>query len=87
MAISCYNNYKPESVIRHAESVSDREDEALGLLASVRILFLATPRRSPLRLRPDENHVAWHKWHKRTIFQKPNDRLGIGIKDAGFPTP
>ena len=51
---------QPKSVIRHAVSVSDWGNEAFGhiLPASVRILFLATPRRSPLRLRLSEKHAA-----------------------------
>ena len=46
-----------------------------GILpASVRILFPATPRRSPLRLRLDEKHAAWHK---RAISPKSDDRFGF----------
>ena len=46
-----------------------------GILpASVRILFPATPRRGPLRLRPGEKHAAWHK---RAISPKSDDRFGL----------
>ncbi len=49
----------PKSVIRHAESVLIGKMRLSGILpVSVRILFLATPRRSPLRLRPGQKHAA-----------------------------
>ena len=48
-----------------------------GILpASARIQFLATPRRSPLRLRLDEKHAAWHK---RAISPKSDDRFGLNL--------
>ena len=62
-------NLEPKSVMRHAVSVPDWVNAA-----SVRILFLATPRRSPLRLRLGEKHAAWHK---RAIFPKSDDRFGF----------
>ena len=46
-----------------------------GILpASVRILFPAMPRGSPLRLRSGQKHAAWHK---RAISPKSSDRLGL----------
>ena len=54
------NIHKPKSVIRLAECVSCfRRGMLLCILfASVRIMLLATPRRSPLRLRLGEKHAA-----------------------------
>ena len=50
---------KPKSVIRFAGAFSVVEMVLSGRLpASVRILFLATPRRSPLRLWLGEKHAA-----------------------------
>ena len=49
--------HNPKSVIRHAESVPDWGNEAFGHLARF-FLFLARPRRSPLRLRLGQKHAA-----------------------------
>ena len=49
----------PKSVIRLAGAFPMGEMVLSGILSvSVRILFLATPRRSPLRLRPGGKHAA-----------------------------
>ena len=66
---------KPKSVIRHACPFLIGKMRLLGILpASVRILFPATPRRSPLRLRLGRKHAAWHK---RAISPKSDDRFGL----------
>ena len=52
-------SFEPKSVIRLAGAFPMAEVVLSGILpASVRILFLATPRRSPLRLRLSEKHAA-----------------------------
>ena len=51
--------YYPKSVIRLAGAFPMAEMVLSGILpASVRILLLATPRRSPLRLRLGQKHAA-----------------------------
>ena len=66
---------EPKSVIRLAGAFPMAEMVLSGILpASVRILLLATPRRSPLRLRLGEKHATWHK---RAISPKSDDRFGL----------